>query len=89
MAACLANILDAADERHADRASPLKLSHAEVLAARYEIIALIEALRSDGCVSPRGVALARRLVGDSCSPLFMARTGRTVQQAVSEAAAAL
>ena len=31
VAACLANILEAADERHADPASPLRLNHAEVL----------------------------------------------------------
>lgn len=89
VAASLANILDAADERHADPASPLKLNHAEVLAARYEIIALIEALRGERHVSPRGVALARRLLDDSCSPLLFARSERTVKQAVSEAVTAL
>jgi hypothetical protein len=89
VAACLANILDAADERHADPASPLKLNHADVLAARYEIVALIEALRSEQHVEARGVALARRLLDDSCSPLLCARAGRTVRQAVDEAARAL
>ena len=89
VAACLANILDAADERHADPASVLKLNHAEVLAARHEIVSLIEALRSPRSVQPRGVALARTLTDDRGSPLLVERAGRTVRQAVCEAAAAL
>ncbi len=89
LAACLANIIDAADERHADPSSRLKLNHAEVLAARHEIVALIGALRSERRVNARGVALARRLIDDSCSPLLSVRAGQTVQQAVSEAATAL
>ena len=89
MAACLANILEAADERHADPASPLKLNHAQVLAARHEIVALIEALRSDQPVAARGVALALLLIDTGGSPLLRPQRGRTVQQAVSEAIAAL
>ncbi len=89
VAALLANILDAAEERHADPASPLKLNHAEVLAARHGIVALITTLRSDRRVNPRGVALARALVDDGRSPLLRARAGRTVERAVSEAATAL
>jgi hypothetical protein len=89
VAACLANILEAADERHADPASPLKLNHAQVLAARNEIAALIDALRSDRAVAARGVALARLLVDSGSSPLLRPQPGGTVQQAVSEATAAL
>jgi hypothetical protein len=89
VAACLANILEAADERHADPASPLKLNHAQVLAARNEIAALIDALRSDRAVAARGVALARLLVDSGGSPLLRPQPGGTVQQAVSEATAAL
>lgn len=90
VAASLANILEAADERHADPGSLLRLNHAQVLAARYEIVALIEALRSDRAVAPRGAALAQLLVdGSSSSPLLRSQGRRTVQQAVSEAIAAL
>ena len=88
VAACLANILAAADERHADPASPLRLNHAEVLAARREIVVLVEALRSERAVAARGVALARLLTCDS-SPLSRPQRGSTVRQAVSEAIAAL
>ena len=89
VAAALANILEAADERHADPASLLKLNHAEVLAARYEIIALIEALRGDRPLAPRGVALARLLVNASGSPLLCPQRGRSVREAVSQAIGAL
>ena len=67
----------------------LSLNHAEVLAARHEIVALIEALRGEGAVAARGVALARRLIESSGSPLSRARAKHPVQQAVSKAIAAL
>lgn len=89
IAASLAHILEAAEERHADPASSLRVNHAEALAARHGIIALIVALRSETVVAARGVALARILAEDGGSPLVLARAGRTVQQAVSEAIAAL
>lgn len=85
----LTNILEAADERHADPASPLKLNHAEVLAARDDILALIVALRSDRVIAARGVALARLLTEADNSPLLRVRPGLSVQEAVSEAIAAL
>lgn len=89
VAAALASVLEAADERHADPASLLRLNHAEVLAARHEIVALIEALRGDRAVAPRGVALARLLVDGSGSPLLCPQRGRSVRQAVSQAIGAL
>jgi hypothetical protein len=67
----------------------VKLNHAQVLAARHEIAALIDALRSDRAVAARGVALARLLVDSGGSPLLRPQTGGTVQQALSEAIAAL
>ncbi len=63
VATSLRNILEAADERHADPASPVRLNHADVLAARHGIVALIEVLRSEQTVTARGVALARLLTG--------------------------
>lgn len=89
VAVVLSNILEAADERHADPGSPLKLNHAEVLAARHEIVALIETLQGDQVVAARGVALARMLTEAGSSPLLHVRPGRTVQEAVSQAVAAL
>jgi hypothetical protein len=89
VAASLADILKAADERHADPSAPLNVSHAEALAARHQIVALIEALRSERSVGPRGVALARQLIQSSGSPLSRARGSHSVQEAVSKAIAAL
>ena len=88
-ATSLRNILDAADERHADPASRVRLNHADVLAARHGIVALIEVLRSEQTVTARGVALARLLAVDRDSPMLSERSGSTVQQAVSEALGAL
>ena len=88
-ATSLRNILDAADERHADPASRVRLNHADVLAARHGIVALIEVLRSEQTVTARGVALARLLTEERDSPMLCDGSGRTVQQAVSEALAAL
>lgn len=88
IAACLGNILDAADERHADPASPLVLNHVEVLAARREIVALIDHLCSERTVTARGVARARMLT-EPRSPLLRAHTGRSARQAVVEAITSL
>jgi hypothetical protein len=89
VAASLRNILEAADERHADPASPLRLNHADVLAARHGIVALIEVLRSEQLVAARGMALARLLTVERGSPMLCEGSERTVHRAVSEALAAL
>jgi hypothetical protein len=89
VAVSLANIVEAADERHADPSSRVTLNHADVLAARHGIVALIEVLRSEQTVAARGVALARLLSEERSSPMLCESSGRTVQQAVSEALAAL
>jgi hypothetical protein len=81
----LAEILKAADERHADPSAALNLNHAEVLAARHEI----DALRGEGAVGARGVALAGQLIQSSGSPTSRARASHTVQEAVSKAIAGL
>jgi hypothetical protein len=89
IATALMNILEAADERHADPASRLRLNHAEVLVARHEIIALISALRSEQELAARGIARARLLTEAGDSPMLHAEPGRTVRQATSEAISAL
>ena len=89
MAAYLTNILEAAEERHGDPNSSLRLCHAEVLASRHKIVAFIDALQSERPVTARAVALGRLLTHDAQSPLFVARPDQTVAQAVSEALAAL
>ena len=89
VAASLSNILEAADERHADPASPVRLNHADVLATRYGITALIEILRSEETVAARGVALARLLTVERGSPMLCEGSGLAVRDAVSEALARL
>ena len=89
VAGSLRNILEAAEELHADPASHVRLNHAGVLAARHGIIALIDVLTSEPTVTPRGVALARLLTVERGSPMLCEGTPRTVQHAISEALAAL
>ena len=89
MATSLRNILEAADERHADPASHVSLNHADVLAARHGIVTLIEVLRSEETVTARGVALARLLTVERRGPMLCEGSRRTVPHAVSEALGAL
>jgi hypothetical protein len=89
VAADLVHILETADKRHAQPAARLTEVHAQVLAARHDLVVLIDALRGQRAVSARGVALARQLTESSGSPLSGARGERTVQQALSETIAAL
>jgi hypothetical protein len=87
--ACLANILDAAEERQADPGLRLILDHRAVIASRAEILALIDVLRSGSEVNAQGVALTTLLIERRTSPLFGACTSRTLEQAIAEIAEAL
>ena len=49
--------------------------YAEVLAARTELLATADALRSAAAVEPRGVAMLTTLLTDATSPLYMPGTG--------------
>jgi hypothetical protein len=89
VAVCLANILEAADARHSQRGGRLTAVHAQVLAARHDLVLLIDILRSERAVSARGVVLARQLIESSGSPLVRSQARLRVQQAVSEAIEAL
>jgi len=88
LAALYANVLDAAEECDADPGSPLTVEYVSLIAARRQILELIERLRSSAELKPRGLALARLLVWDSASPIF--RPARhTVSVALSQIASAL
>lgn len=89
IAACFANILDASAEIEADPATRLSLNRRAVLAARPEIVGLIEVLRSGATVNVQGVALARVLVEDPTGLLARPRMGQTLQQAVADILRAL
>jgi hypothetical protein len=84
IAACLGNILDAADERRVGLASPRLLDHAPVIAARSEIVALIELLRGETALEVRGIALARLLADGPAGRLLRSCPDRTLGQAVAE-----
>lgn len=88
IAAGLATILDAADERQTCPASPLILDHVAVLSLRDEITTLIERLRSDAVCDVQGIALASLLLEEPRSPLFRA-SRRTLAQALAEIFGAL
>jgi hypothetical protein len=89
IAALLATILEAAEERQADPGSPLIVDHAAVLEAREQIQRLIDVLRARCELEPRGIALARLLLRDSRGPLFCASPGRPLEQALSDISAHL
>jgi hypothetical protein len=59
LAAALANILDAAEERQIDACCPVAIEHAAVIAAREDIVELIALLRSAAALEPRAIARAR------------------------------
>lgn len=86
IAVLLDTVLLAAEERAANPGSPLIVNHDEVIAAREQIVALVERLLSAAVLEPRGVALARLLVRDARSPLFSDASGHTLEQALSEIA---
>jgi hypothetical protein len=64
LAVCLANILEAADARHSQLGGRLAAIHAPVLAARHDMVLLIDILRSERAV-PLGES---RSLGNSSSP---------------------
>jgi hypothetical protein len=84
IAACLANILDAADERRVGLASPRLLDHAPVIAARSQIVDVIELLRGETALEVRGIALARLLADGPAGRLLHPCPDRTLGQAVAE-----
>lgn len=81
VALCVANILEAADARHAQPGARLTAIDAQVLAARRDLVGLIDAIRGERAVSARGVALARQLVESGGSPLVRSQARLTAQQA--------
>ena len=89
IAACLAHILEASAEIEADPATRLSLDHRAVLAARPEMLGLIDRLRSDAAVTVQGVALARVLIDDPMGLLVHPHVGQTLRQAVADILRAL
>jgi hypothetical protein len=88
IAAMLANILDAAEDRRLDRCSPMIFEHESVHEARDGILELIELLRSETALAPRAVALAAQLAESADSPIVSRCCGTTIGQALAEITAA-
>ena len=89
IAACLANMLDAADDCQLGLASPRLPDHAPVIAARSEIVALIERLRGETALEVRGIALARLLADGPAGRLSYPCPDRTLGQALADIIGAL
>jgi hypothetical protein len=87
IAAALANILDAADERAADPSSRLVIEHVAVLGARDQLMELIAVLRSSGALEPRCIAMARLLTQDPNSPIYRPCGVEALAQALAQIAA--
>lgn len=83
LASCLTNILDAAEERAGDPGSRLVLDQTAVIAARTEILALIELLQSRVTIDARAIALTRLLTHESDSPLWHTVSHHTLPQALA------
>jgi hypothetical protein len=88
IAAALANVLAAAEERDADPSSRLVIDHVAVLAAREQMLGLIAALRSDVAPAPRSIAMALLLIQDRNSPVYRHSGVGALARALSEIAAA-
>jgi hypothetical protein len=84
VAACFANILDAASEREADPATRITLDHRAVLAARSEIDELIALLRSEEHLGVRGLALASLVAADPNRPPVHPRFGDSLRQVIAD-----
>jgi hypothetical protein len=89
IAACLGNIVDAADQRRVGLLSPRLLGHAPVIAARSQIVALIELLRGEPALEVRGIALARLLADGPAGRLLHPCPDRTLGQALADIIGAL
>ena len=90
IAGSLRDAIDYADHVGSrNRISPAAIVPASARFGRGAILELAEQLESVAHVHPRGVALARMLVGDGLSPLFNRDSERTVSEAAREAIDAL
>ncbi len=89
IAASLRNVLDAAEECEAGLAPRLHIDHSSVVAARRQIAAVIELLRSAAELEVRGIALARLLAEDPASPLLHPAPATSLRESLATVLAAL
>jgi hypothetical protein len=89
IARALDQALANAEDPRVRMSAAVPLARRDVRAARSSLRDLAAALREDGEVSPRGVALAERLLTDGTSPLYVERTNDALWHAVNDATVAL
>jgi hypothetical protein len=82
-------VLEAAEEPPLTFSSSAPLRRAEVLASRDALLGLASDLRNEGSVCARGVALTRRLLTDTRSPLYSATGAGDIEYAARAARDAL
>ncbi len=85
LAAGIERLVREADAGEIILSAALPFQHEQVKVAKATLVSLAQALRSAEPVSPRGVALADRLIRDPDSPLY-ARTARGGLQLQAQAA---
>jgi hypothetical protein len=89
LATALDAILTDAERPRRARGTSVPICREEVAVARDEIVRLVERLRDQRPVRPRGVALARRLLTDGTGPLYVACANDELWRRLHRAAAAL
>jgi hypothetical protein len=85
----LLNVIDAAEEPPRGYSAAVPVRRQEILREREFIVALVEDLRSDDELSPRGIALVEELLTDGSSPLFAGGPDGDLHRALVHARAAL
>ncbi|HXB14189.1 MAG TPA: hypothetical protein VNV44_00465 [Solirubrobacteraceae bacterium] len=89
LAASLDDVVASARVRSRRYSTSPPLARRAIKLARGALAELADALREEPFVTPRGVALARRLVTDGAGPLYVEMPDGTLLRAVQEASAAL
>jgi len=89
IARALEETVASAEDPRVRMSAAAPLARREVRAARSSLRRLAAALREDGEVSPRGVALAERLLTDGSGPLYVERTNDALWRAATGATEAL
>ena len=74
LAGAFESVLVEAELSRGERSGGVSICHAEIEAAREEILRFAERVREAGRVSAAGVTLARRVLADTSGPLYVAST---------------
>lgn len=89
LASAFESVLVEAELSRGERSGGVTICHAEIEAAREEILRFAERVREPGRVSAAGVALARRLLADTSGPLYVASSDDELSRQMRRAVEAL